>query len=56
MQRMQKVVLGIMVAVLVSAMGVGVYANHDEKKFDNSLTKSKRNWIRLKVGLKTHGV
>ena len=37
MQRKQKILLGIMAAVLVSAMGVGAYADNNEKKLDKQL-------------------
>ena len=42
MQRKQKILLGIMAAVLVSAMGVGVYADNDEKKVEKQLDKTEK--------------
>lgn len=43
MQRTQKVLLGVMVALLVSAMGVGVYADNDDKKMDKKLDKAEKH-------------
>ena len=39
--------MGVMAAVLVSAMGVGVYADNDEKKVEKQLDKTEKQGFTL---------